>query len=140
MRLYLDTSVIIPLILPDALVGRAESFRARARDVLIVSDYAGLEFCSAVGRRVRARELSGDDGAKALEVFDLWRNRRARQAQIEPDDIARAERYVRVADLILRGPDAIHLAVAERLGSTLVTFDRRTASAARNLGLAVAGA
>lgn len=140
MSLYLDTSVIIPLILPDALVGRAESFRARARDVLIVSDYAGLEFSSAVSRRVRARELSGEDGAKALEVFDLWRVHRARGTLIESGDVARAETYVRLVDVTLRGPDAIHIAIAQRLGATLVTFDRRMAAAARTLGLTVAGA
>ncbi|HWD57818.1 MAG TPA: type II toxin-antitoxin system VapC family toxin [Stellaceae bacterium] len=140
MSLYLDTSVIIPLILPDALVGRAEQFRATARDVLIVSDYAGVEFSSVVGRRVRTRELSGEDGTKVLEVFDLWRDRRARRAQIEPDDIVRAETHVRAFSLTLRGPDAIHIAIAQRLGATLVTFDRRMATAARMLGLAVAGA
>jgi predicted nucleic acid-binding protein len=140
VSLYLDTSVIIPLILPDVLVGRAELFRATVRDVLIVSDYAGVEFSSVVGRRIRSRELSDTDGAKALEVFDLWRNRRARRAQIDPNDIARAETCVRTFELMLRGPDAIHIAIAERLGATLVTFDRRMAIAARRLGLAVAGA
>ena len=140
MSLYLDTSVIIPLILPDELVGRAESFRATARDVLIVSDYAGVEFSSVVGRRVRTRELSAEDGKKALEVFDGWRDHHARRLQVEPDDINRAETYVRVFKLALRGPDAIHLAAAQRLGATLVTFDRRMAQAARMLGVAVAGA
>jgi predicted nucleic acid-binding protein len=139
VSLYLDTSVIIPLILPDELVGRAESFRATARDVLIVSNYAGVEFSSVVGRRVRTRELSAEDGKKALEVFDGWRDHRARRSQ-EPDDITRAETYVRAFKLALRGPDAIHIAVTQRLGATLVTFDRWMAQAARTLGVAVAGA
>ena len=140
MSLYLDTSVIIPLILPDALVGRAEEFRASIRDALIVSDYAGVEFSSVLARRVRAGELSGEDGEKALEVFDLWRNRRARRAKIEADDIAHAEMHVRIFNLNLRGPDAIHIAITQRLGATLVTFDKRMAAAARVLGVTVAGA
>jgi hypothetical protein len=94
VSLYLDTSVIIPLILSDALVGRAERFRATTRDILIISDYAGLEFSSTVGRQVRTFTLTPEDVAKAIEVFDLWRARGARLAEVEPNDIARAETYV----------------------------------------------
>jgi predicted nucleic acid-binding protein len=36
--------------------------------------------------------------------------------------------------------DAIHIAVAQRLGATLVTVDQRMAAAARTLGIAVADA
>ena len=89
---------------------------------------------------MRAGELSGEDGEKALEVFDLWRNRRARRAKIEADDIAHAEMHVRIFNLNLRGPDVIHVAITQRLGATLVTFDKRMAAAARVLGVTVAGA
>jgi len=35
----------------------------------------------------------------------------------------------------LRAPDAIHLAVADRLGATIATFDRGLAAAAEALGI-----
>jgi predicted nucleic acid-binding protein len=42
-------------------------------------------------------------------------------------------------DLIfgLHAPDALHLAISRRLDVALVTFDRRMAAAARELGIAV---
>jgi predicted nucleic acid-binding protein len=86
---------------------------------------------------VRIGELSEENGKKGLEVFDLWCDHRARRAQIEPGDITRAERHVRNINLTLRGPDAIHIAIAQRLGATLVTFDQRMAAAARALDIAV---
>ena len=67
----------------------------------------------------------------------LWGGRRA---QIQSRDITRAKTSVRAVDLTLRGPDASLIAIAERLGATLVTFDRRMAAAARTVGLPVAGA
>jgi predicted nucleic acid-binding protein len=45
--------------------------------------------------------------------------------------------YVRRFDLGLRAPDALHLAIARRLDATLVTLDRRLATAARELSVAV---
>jgi uncharacterized protein len=42
--------------------------------------------------------------------------------------------------LPLRAPDAIHIAMAQRVGAALVTFDRRMAAAARALGIAAAEA
>ena len=107
---------------------------------MIVSDYAGFGFSSAVGRRVRARELRrGRSGASAVfarRYLIVWRGRRA---QIESSEIIRAETYVRGVDLTLRGREAIRSAIAERLGEMLVTFDRPMASAARTLGRAIAG-
>jgi uncharacterized protein len=60
--------------------------------------------------------------------------------ELEAGDIAQADLFVRRLDLPLLAPDAIHIAIAQRLRATLVTFDRQMATAARTLGLAVAGA
>ena len=38
----------------------------------------------------------------------------------------------------LRTPDAIHIAIAQRIRATLVTFDQRMSESARALGMAVA--
>jgi predicted nucleic acid-binding protein len=45
--------------------------------------------------------------------------------------------YVRRFDLILRAPDALHIAIARRLDVALVTLDRRLANAAQALGITV---
>ena len=63
-----------------------------------------------------------------------------RREQTQPSDIASAEAYLRRLDLNLRTPDALNIAIAQRVGATLVTFDLRMAEAARTLGTAVAPA
>jgi predicted nucleic acid-binding protein len=38
---------------------------------------------------------------------------------------------------MLRTPDALHLAIATRIGAAVATLDRRMATAGRELGVAV---
>jgi uncharacterized protein len=45
--------------------------------------------------------------------------------------------YVRRFELRLRAPNALHLATARSLGTSLITLDRRLANPARELGIAV---
>lgn len=59
----------------------------------------------------------------------------ADRVEIAPGDIAAATLLVRRHDLKLRAPDAIHIAAAERLTTTLVTLDINMAAAARALDL-----
>ena len=47
------------------------------------------------------------------------------------------KRLLQHLTLMLRAPDALHAAVCQRLGLTLVTLDRRLAAAARDLGVMV---
>jgi uncharacterized protein len=53
-------------------------------------------------------------------------------------DIASAASFIRRLDLNLRAPDAINIAIADRIGAALATFDDRMAAAARALEVAVA--
>lgn len=50
-----------------------------------------------------------------------------------------AEAFLRRLDLTLRAPNALHIAMAQRTGAALVTFDERMAGCARVLGLQVEG-
>ncbi|HVH76374.1 MAG TPA: hypothetical protein VM755_15780 [Stellaceae bacterium] len=52
-------------------------------------------------------------------------------------DIAAADAFLRRLDLNLRAPDAINIAIAQRLGADLMTFDERMTANARALGLAL---
>jgi predicted nucleic acid-binding protein len=83
------------------------------------------------------RELPLDEARDALTAFDFWRSRSARTIRTTAADVATAETYLRRLDLPLLTPDAIHIALAQRIGATLVTFDRAMAASARVLGMAV---
>jgi predicted nucleic acid-binding protein len=73
-----------------------------------------------------------------LTDFAAWRAGTSAAVEIHSADIRLAYSYVSRFDLVLRAPDALHLAIARRLDTTLVTLDRRLADAARDLGIAFA--
>jgi predicted nucleic acid-binding protein len=135
---YLDTSVIVNLLLKEPFSASAEAFVSRNRDVLVVTDFAAAEVSSVIARRVRMGEISEDAARVHLADFDDWLARSVLRTEITSADIARADSYMRRLDLSLRTPDAIHIATARRLEARLATFDRRMSAAARTLGVAVA--
>lgn len=137
MNLYLDTSVLVALFVIDPATARAEAFLSAGSGIILVSDFGAAEFSSAVGRRVRMRDLTRDEGQLAFGHFDDWVARLASRQNVIAVDIASADRILRRLDVNLRTPDAIHIAIARRLDAVLVTFDRGMTAAARALGMAV---
>ena len=135
---YLDASVLIALLTVEPFSDRADAFVSATPDPLLVSDFAGAEFASAIARRVRTRESTLSDAQRDLSDFDIWIARSAHRVEISPADIAVATTFLRRLDLTLRTPDALHIAIVQRLDATLVTFDRRMADSARTLGVAIA--
>jgi uncharacterized protein len=70
--LYLDTSFVTPLILPEATSERIENFVCEQKaGELAVSHWTRIEFAALVARRVRMRELKEEQGARAIAVFNL---------------------------------------------------------------------
>ena len=135
---YLDASVLVALFTNDPFTGQADDFLRRERPALTVSDFAKAEFASAIARRVRTNELAAEDARTAFSAIDVWSARAARSMTISPADIAAASAFLRRLDLPLRTPDAINIAIAERAGCTLFTFDRKMAEAAAAIGISVA--
>ena len=134
---YLDASVLVALLTEDALSHRAAALLANRLPVLVVSDFAGAEFASAMARRVRMGELGEAAAREALANFDAWTRRVAQRVELAPADVALATVFLRRLDLALRTPDALHIAIAQRLGAVLATFDESMATCARVLGTTV---
>jgi predicted nucleic acid-binding protein len=138
LSFYLDANVLVALLVPEPLSIRAENFLAENRNPYIVSDFAAAEFSSAISRRVRMSEISPGNARIALSSIDDWIERSVHWVDIEAADITKATAFLRRLDLPLLTPDAIHIAIAQRIGATLVTFDRQMAASARAIGAAVA--
>jgi predicted nucleic acid-binding protein len=130
---YLDASVLIAMLKPEPLSDRADSFARQHTAGLIVSDFAAAEFASAVARWVRTRELNLNEGRTVLDSFDILAAR-LRRVEMASNDLPTATMFLRRLDLPLRTPDAVHIAIAQRVGAILVTFDRQMAASARTLG------
>lgn len=133
MSVYLDTSVLVALFTDDALSPRADAALRGLSASLIASDFGGLELASSVARMVRIKVLSPAEAHAALADFDVWMQHAVSLETSSPDDVAVAARYIRGLDLNLRGPDALHIAIAHRLGAALLTFDDKMKASARKL-------
>lgn len=138
MTAYLDASVLVALFINDALTAQADAFlRARA-PLLVISDFAAAECASAIGRRVRIGKLTVNEARAAFVSLDAWSARATRRVEATPGDVRSAEGYLRRLDLTLRTGDALNIAIAQRVGTALATFDKRMAAGARALGTALA--
>ena len=135
--LYLDASAVVPLVVEEASSTAIARFtRARVAEFFL-SNFASTEVVSALSRLRRKGDLDPLQVDLALDEFDQWRRSATTLVDVMTDDFTLADRYVRSFELKLRTPDAIHLAVAVRLGARLVTLDDRLAEAARSVGVAV---
>lgn len=137
MRSYLDASVLLPLIVEEAASGAVDDFIDRDSGGLIVGDFAAAEVASALSRLVRTRVLDAHDASARLADFDVWRAADAQALDVERSDVRAAGLIVRRFELMLRTPDALHLAICQRLDAPLITLDRRLALAARAMGVEV---
>jgi uncharacterized protein len=137
--LYLDTSVLIPLFVPEPQTAVVRHWAAtHASDALTISDWTLVEFASAVGRKVRDKALKA---AQAQQACKLMNQTAEDSLQIV---VPTRAAYSRAAELLghvtlgLRAGDALHLAIALDEGaSRLVTLDRQLILAGKKLKLGI---
>lgn len=132
---YLDASLILATLIDEVGSPAAAEFLQAAPGPLLVSEFAAAEVAAALSRLSRAGEMTQEDARRRLEEFDVWVASSAQTIDVEAADVRLAGRFVRRFDLMLRAPDAVHAAIAQRLSARLVTMDRRLAAAAKNLGV-----
>jgi predicted nucleic acid-binding protein len=134
---YLDTSALTKLYLPESGSDEMEDALLGRRDV-IVSDLAITELTSAVARRVREADLTAAHARRIYQrVLTDIGSGEFRRAEITTDSHREAERLLMGIgrDVPLRAADALHLGMASLLGvRVMVTFDQRMRSAAEALG------
>jgi predicted nucleic acid-binding protein len=132
---YLDTSVLIALLLPEPDSTAVRNWLARNEGVeLGTSDWAVVEFASAMGIKVRQKALKLREAEAARRMLETLL---AESLRIEVPSRAA---FAKAAELVaqfrqgLRGGDALHLATALEAGADrFITLDRKLISAARRL-------
>lgn len=137
MSHYLDTNVMVALLLQDAHSSKADAWLIRAKPTLLASDLCTVEFAAVISRRVRMKQLTAETANLALGRFDDWLSRAVQIVRWTPEQMATAGQMVRDFASKLSAPDAIHLAMARHSGATLATFDDRLAEAARRHAIPV---
>ncbi len=136
MRAYLDTSVMVALVIGEPGWQSTADWLSRDVDELLWSSFGWGELTDTIARRVRGRLLPTGDGTATLNAARASFGRWGSVATL--DDDVQAATAIIAADLkrALKLPDAIHIVIARRVGATLVTHDRAQSAAARALGIA----
>jgi predicted nucleic acid-binding protein len=135
--LYLDTSFLVPLFLPEPTSDKIERFLSRKRSApLAVSHWTRVEFSSALAREVRMGSLR----RKAAIEADAQFAETAAESFIvllpTADDFDLARHFLQRYGTGLRAGDALHLAIASNNRATAVyTLDKTLLAAGRRLGL-----
>jgi predicted nucleic acid-binding protein len=137
VALYLDASVIVATLIPEAASDAIRRFLYETDEPVIVSEFAAAEVASSLSRLVRMGEMTTDIARGALGDFDAWRLAETVAIGIDDFDIAETSELVRRFELKLRAPDALHLAICLRAGATLVTKDTVLSDAARACAVSV---
>lgn len=135
---YIDTSALVPMAVKETGSPRVLSWLAAHADAAVsISAWTRTELVSAIAGKVRVAVISADEAMRALAWARVRLLPRFRFEPLEPADFAAAEALLERFEPRLRASDALHLAVARRLGEPLLTLDRRLAASAAAVGVAV---
>jgi predicted nucleic acid-binding protein len=136
--IYLDTSLVVALCAAERDSDRVEAALATIAEPFCTSEWTRVEFTSAVGIKVRNRELSEALARRALA--DYYRAFETGVTIITPsrDDYIRAAYYLQDLKSGLRSGDALHIAIAVNARVTrLLTLDKGFIKSARRINVPV---
>jgi predicted nucleic acid-binding protein len=134
--IYLDTSVVVPVFLPDVHSSRVGAWFRTLSEAPTVSHWTAAEFSSAAAIQERIGQIDRDQRLLAEQGLDVWLLA-VEQAAVLRADFELARDLIRYGPGKLRAPDALHVAIARRIGARLATLDVAMHDAALDAGLAL---
>lgn len=131
---YVDTSVIVPLLTLEPSTERVAAWFAGLQDMPVSSDWLLTEFSSAISIKLRTGQLAAVAAKAVHKEFQLLASSGLRLAPVSRAAFKAAAEMARAHRHGLRSGDALHLAVARELGArTIATLDATMAQNARRL-------
>jgi predicted nucleic acid-binding protein len=133
--LYLDTCVLLAVLMPEPHSATAAAFLEQARAPLAISSWSITEIHSALGLKLRTKALSPVQAEGVLQGFERSLAPGLLVLELEPQDFRNANACLRGWSTTLRAADALHLAIASGRDATLCSLDAPFVAAAQQLGL-----
>jgi predicted nucleic acid-binding protein len=133
--LYLDTCVLLAVLLPEVHSDKAARFLQQANDQMAISPWSGTELHSALGVKVRMGDLQRDQAEMVLQTYECELAPALMMLEPESADFRHADACLRGWSVNLRAGDALHLAIAAGRAACLCSLDRAFVKAAQQLGL-----
>jgi predicted nucleic acid-binding protein len=137
--IYVDSSALAKLYLPEAESERLDTFLRGRRD-LMISELAITEVLSAVGRRKREKALRAKQANEIRDALLADADSGSfNRLDLSPAVHRKAEHLLLTTDSVpLRTLDALHIALAlSGAAGHVLTFDSRMQEAALQTGLNV---
>lgn len=136
--IYLDTSVAIPLFVPEPASDAIDAWFESCDDTLISSDWILTEFSSALSIKVRRGEIEKKQAQAAWKDFECFCQSGLRLVPVSRRAFTQAAQLVRNVPGGLRSGDSLHLSMALVAGAdSIATADVNLAKNAQSTGLAV---
>jgi predicted nucleic acid-binding protein len=135
--IYLDTSFLTPLFRTEPVSRQIENFlAAQPPGTLAISHWTRVEFASVMAREVRMKALDEAPARKLIKEFDALADESLHVLIPTASDFDLARDFVTEFATRLRGPDALHLAIARNNGiEEILTLDDGLLFAAKKLKL-----
>ena len=124
MSFYLDASALIPLFKIEESSAVISDWVANLTAPILVSSLVIGEACSGFSRQVRQGVWDAKLANAAANEVAVWIEARATLVTVLNEDVIAAADLVKYPIPRLLMPDAIHLAICQRLELTLVTLDK----------------
>lgn len=133
--IYLDTSVLGAVFFREAgSVDLVAWLERRRKQGLAISAWTLTEMASVGGIKQRTGAIDSVVRQQALANFQRFASAHLGLVEIDPADFRAAAVFIDMP-LNLRAGDALHLAVARRIGARLASLDRRMSEAAAAIGV-----
>ncbi|MEE2715833.1 MAG: type II toxin-antitoxin system VapC family toxin [SAR324 cluster bacterium] len=124
MAVYFDTSVLIPLFFRES-GSDAVLERVSQESEVMISNWTTAEFCSAAAFKVRRGDCDSEVVSQAVQkLFEMVNLGVLQQSDVSTEDFKTAGELCLDYQCGLRTPDALHGAIAQRLGTKLLTADQ----------------